>query len=416
MVLLAQLAAQVARRLGRSRASLFESSRTRRASPEAAATRLEIARAYFALGEVSYYDNDVVLGLGLMLSIVNLIEGDGPTQELANAYAGLSLVGAHLGQAGLLELYSDLAQAAARQVEKIEVQAFVLQVISAANLRLGRWTECEAATNQALATYARLGDRRRWEECLNYLAEIAAVRGEFTRWAEILLQATASARQRGDIQSALLSFVELVSVRLIQGQTAQAFADTQAVFGLLKQEAHPDFERLLYARLTQAHLQQGDLPSAAQALERGLRLTDQAAPGLIFAVGSTALASAALDVWQARGQPAAERQPLAQTLKKLHTDARDDSRASSRPLLWRLQGWEAWLSGNTARAQRLWRKSLAEAERLQMPYEAALAHVEIGRRATGEAQRAHWSRALEIFERLGAAYDRQRVRTVLEPD
>jgi tetratricopeptide (TPR) repeat protein len=378
------------------------------------AFRLEIARAYFVLGELAYYDNDVVLGLGLMLGIVNLIEADGPSTELANAYAGLSLVGAYLGQVGLVELYSRLAQAAAQHVEKIETQAFVLQVISAAQLRLGHWAECEAEANQAAAIYARLGDRRRWEECLNYLAEVAAVHGEFARWADLLLEAIASARQRSDIQSALLVLVELVSVRLVLGQTAQALADIQTTFGLLKQEAHPDFERVAYARLAQVHLQQGDLPLAAQALERGLRLTDEPLPALIFAVGSTALASAALELWQARGQPATERQSLAQVLKKLCANARHDSRWIAQPLLWRLRGWEAWLSGNPPQARRLWRKSLAEAERLQISYEAALAHYEIGRGGTAEERRTHLSRAIEIFERLGAVYDLQRARAEIK--
>jgi class 3 adenylate cyclase/tetratricopeptide (TPR) repeat protein len=407
--LLAQLATQVARRLFRPSAT-----RTGTDLPESTATRLEIARVYFVLGELAYYDNDVVLGLSLMLGIINLMEADGPSTELANAYAGLSLVGAHLGQAGLLELYSRLAQAAAQHVGKTETQAFVLQVISAAQLRMGRWAECEAGANQAAAIYARLGDRRRWEECLNYLAEVAAVRGKFARWAELLSEAIASARQRGDIQSALLVLVELVSVRLVLGQPAQALADIQTIFNLLKQEAHPDFERLACARLAQAHLRQGDLPLATQALERGLSLTNEAPPALIFAVGSAALASAALEVWQARGQPATERQSLAQVLRKLCANARHDSRWIAQPLLWRLRGWEARLSDNPPQARRLWRKSLAEAERLQIPYETALAHYEIGQHASGDVRRRHLTHAVEIFERLGAAYDLERTQAAMD--
>ena len=86
----------------------------------------------------------------------------------------------------------------------------------------------------------------------------------------------------------------------------------------------------------------------------------------------------------------------------------------SRPSRWRIDASYAWLDGKPARARQLWRKSLAEAERLAMPYEQGLAHYEIGRHAAGAERQTHLIAAEAIFTQLGAAYDLARVQEALE--
>ena len=63
-----------------------------------------------------------------------------------------------------------------------------------------------------------------------------------------------------------------------------------------------------------------------------------------------------------------------------------------------------------AGAQRAWRKSLALARQMAMPYEEGRAQYEIGRHAQGEERRLSLTRAAEIFKPLGAAYDLERAR------
>jgi hypothetical protein len=54
-----------------------------------------------------------------------------------------------------------------------------------------------------------------------------------------------------------------------------------------------------------------------------------------------------------------------------------------------------------ARARRMWRKSLAVAERLKIPHEIGLAHSVLGQHAAGQDRHVLLQRAAEIFERLG---------------
>jgi len=81
------------------------------------------------------------------------------------------------------------------------------------------------------------------------------------------------------------------------------------------------------------------------------------------------------------------------------------------PHAWLCQGSYDWLNGKHSRAHRAWLKSIAHAEKLEMPYEEGLAHYELGRHAIGDERHRHLTRAIEIFERLGVMYDLEKART-----
>jgi hypothetical protein len=86
------------------------------------------------------------------------------------------------------------------------------------------------------------------------------------------------------------------------------------------------------------------------------------------------------------------------------------------PRSWLCRGRLDWVDGRRRRAQRAWQASLAEAARLGMPYEEALAHYALGRHvAHGNAARsAHLRRACEMFAQLGSDYDLSQARAALE--
>ena len=76
------------------------------------------------------------------------------------------------------------------------------------------------------------------------------------------------------------------------------------------------------------------------------------------------------------------------------------------------QGRYEWLRGKPAAARQWWNKSLAEAERLGMRYEAGRTHLEIGQRL-GERQQLE--KAEKVFAEVGAELDLGKVRKLLQP-
>ena len=98
----------------------------------------------------------------------------------------------------------------------------------------------------------------------------------------------------------------------------------------------------------------------------------------------------------------------------LRTFARVFPIARPRARLWR--GLILRLSGHPSRACVVWRDGLEWAGRLDMPYEQALLHLEIGRHAEvgGAAGTVHLECAGEILTRLGAASDLARLAAIKE--
>jgi hypothetical protein len=74
----------------------------------------------------------------------------------------------------------------------------------------------------------------------------------------------------------------------------------------------------------------------------------------------------------------------------------------------RTGGLQLWLAGRRPRAVRAWRRSLDTARRLDLPYDEAMAHLELGRHLRapettpgGWGRDEHLARSRELFSALG---------------
>jgi hypothetical protein len=85
----------------------------------------------------------------------------------------------------------------------------------------------------------------------------------------------------------------------------------------------------------------------------------------------------------------------------------------ARPRSFLCQGVRAWQSGRPARAVALWRRGLAEATRLRMPYETARLQLELARHlpATSSERETLLRLSAATFEQLHAAWDLERARS-----
>jgi tetratricopeptide (TPR) repeat protein len=136
---------------------------------------------------------------------------------------------------------------------------------------------------------------------------------------------------------------------------------------------------LLYWRL-------GQREAAQSAVEAALQWMARSSPtGFGIVHGYNNVAEVCLALWEAQegsgvGGRELESQNKAnagQACQALRLYARAFPIGQPRAWLW--QGLYEWLSGRPGRAKAAWRKSLAAAERLAMPYEQALALSELGR-------------------------------------
>ncbi len=133
--------------------------------------------------------------------------------------------------------------------------------------------------------------------------------------------------------------------------------------------------------------------------------------------GYASLAETYLRLWEAYyGQPDAAY--LAECAKKTVAALTKFARSFPvcQPWTLRNRGMCERLLGHESKAESLLQQSLAKAERLNMPYDVAFAHYEIGRclDLQNPARRTHLQRAVDLFRQLGARYDLDCAQSALD--
>jgi len=375
--------------------------------------RLEAAEIYTELTALYFLADEQLLGLYVALRIVNVAERLGPSTELATAYGVLGLLCGLVGLHGPAEAYGRRGLETARQSRKPLAFAKALVAASLYHAGLGQWTRVRDDLTRALQIYTHLGDWRLWEDANDILAYAEEFAGEYSLAALAYDQIYDSRPFNGE-RARLHGLHGQGKLALKRGRFDEAIPALELALNYY--DPNPDSSLRLGAC--------GDLAAARwrnDEPELARSLADEAAR-LIAKLGSStrvffnlpgyaAVAEVYLGLWE-KADPSITRAQVQTACRALHTFAQ--TFPIGKPAAWLYQGLSEWLNGQPARARANWKKSLAFAEHLQMPYEQGQAHYEIGRHATGDARRQHLAQAIEIFERLGLGYHLQLAREAIK--
>jgi class 3 adenylate cyclase/tetratricopeptide (TPR) repeat protein len=381
-------------------------------APTARSGVLEAARAYERLGFLNYYANARGLGISAVLHSVNLAERAGPTPELARAYGMMSVTSGVVQLHGLARSYGRWAREIAHEADDFPALAFVLLTTSAYDVSVGNWTTAREALAEGLGITQRLGDQRRWGELAALLAQVLYHQGEFGRLAEWSAEMDAMASHADDDQRKAHALLAEVWILLPQGRLDAAVTQLQAVMELLAGRGSRADEIFASGALALAYLRRQDKEQARLAAQRAATLIAQSQPiALHILEGYAGVAEVYLSLWAAGDRTAAR--PARQACAAFRRFAR--AFPIARPRAWLCEGLAAQLAGRQRRALASWRRSLALAERLAMPYEQGRAHYEIGRHlpASHPSRQAHLIRATEIFGDIGAPYELTRAQAAM---
>ena len=132
-------------------------------------------------------------------------------------------------------------------------------------------------------------------------------------------------------------------------------------------------EILVAGLLGAARLRQGHPELALGAARDAFRLIAEGRTASSYALeGLAGVAEVALDCWRRTGgRPRVERREARAFARRACAEFLSFARVFpiGRPRAWLHRGTEMWISGWRRRALRAWRRALAEAGRLAMPYE-----------------------------------------------
>jgi tetratricopeptide (TPR) repeat protein len=384
---------------------------------------LESARAYETLALVSFIAAETLSSINGNLHGLNLAEAAGPSPELANSYAMVGLLAGLITQARLAEQYF---QHALRTAERVDDRSCLGRVWFTKGYYLlgkGEWAAARDALARAYERFEQLGDRRWCETTVLTLANLNYNQGQFARCGELYDQAYESARRRGDVQAQAWAMVAQALVPLPLGRTDAALERVAALDAWLANSVALLSDRATeinaYGIRALAHTRRGERALALQTIEQAVRLIEQSSPSAYYGLtGYGAAAEVTLTLLEASDAGSVEREELQRLADQACMALRNFARLFpiGQPQAWLWKGLRDWLAGKPSRAHAAWQKSLARAERLEMPYEEGLAHFEIGRHlpANDPRWRRHLLRADEIFSQLGAAHHQARVRVTLD--
>jgi tetratricopeptide (TPR) repeat protein len=401
-----------------------------RASGERATTFLEVARAHQQLVEIYYFANERTQTLFAALNVLNASEWAGSSPELARAYANMAMMAGLVPWHGMAEAYSRRAIDTAERVGDPPALAWAHLLVATYQSTVGDFQTAIEFCERARDVSRQIGDTRVEGLALGVMAAVLTYIGELEESCQLYSEWYELARVSNNVQhQAMGLFGQGLNMLPGGGQAGAAILFEQGI-KLLSEEAEPSFENRTTAlrghgQLALARLRLGDqegaLSSAAHTLQT-IRLLSSPKRATFLEVFSD-IAEVYLAIWETAATsgaviPADEAKELAKakSLAKESIAALEQSVGAffifqPRTHLW--QGLYSWLDGEPKRARRSWDKSLVAAQRLKMPFDAALAEYEIGRHAEGSERQAHLDRALESFEALGASFHVARVQSIL---
>jgi len=389
------------------------------ASDAQRANFLEAVNSYQGLSVILYASSEILPLLVVALHAFNLALLAGPSPELASAYLGVMMI---YRQAGL-HAWAEISHRRARKMglKYPSALAWVLMVGHLLSLGYQPWAEIQNAIEEAIVLFKRVGNKRLWGDSLSALGDVLYYQGKFAPAIEIYLEVYTLAVQSDNVEHQAYALTGQASSFLRLGQLEESvsfLAHSNSLCNAFVWTHNLVIRNL--AMMALAYWYQGLRCAARKSAERGLVMINQLSPSTHALFDFyTGVAEVYLAMWEEAIGSASDAQ--AKELKsKAHQACQALRKYAStfsigQPRAWLYRGICHWLQGQRWRARRAWRKSLQYADKLDMPYEKALAHYEIGRLLPlDDAKRQeHLTQAIDLFARLDAAYDLARAQEAL---
>ncbi len=412
----AGIAAELARQIGHR----LHSAATSTAGDERQRC-LEAAHLYELLGLMWYITLDGIPATLANLRAVNLAERAGPSVELATSSSMVGLSAGVLLGPRFSEHYFRQGEEAARGAGDRYGYGRICYTRGLVYTGTGRWSEADAAFDEALATFSEIGEAR-WRDlsCLSQGVG-AYLRGRHAEALERYRIAGISARERGDVQAQAYVSVGFAGSLIAAAKLEEALAECDRLASWLAHNfshmADRGAQLISYGLRAIIHCRLGQADEALAAIHDQLRLVRES-PALTFYVltGASWTAEACLRLWEQGRVREALIAPLAkQAIANLGKLARLYPVARPAYRLWSGVGLQ--LQGRTRRARATWIKAANEATELRLPREKALAFYEIGRHAQpADPERdRNLRRAAEILHSVELAFELGEVKRAMQP-
>lgn len=372
----------------------------------------ELARSHIVLAFAYFFLNEPFLTTYAALQQVNLGERLPPTRELAEGLGTMTLVAGLIPLPAVAGRYFKRAYALAHQVGEPYGIAQVCGTTSLYWFGQGDWTRVKQLVTEAQQMCVQIGDMRQWESVTGVDALMKSFHADFSRAIDVFRDVYESSSRTSNLQTNIWGM-------LGQGENLFFTGDTDSALEWLKlaqtQPIHRfgrDSEIRAWALATLIHTRLRNQAEALTAADKTAALIAQGAPTASYLSRHYAsIAALHLTLWEDNPSRDDQREAAKKAIKLVQAFARIFPIGA--PVVGLYQSWYDYLSGKTASALRQWQRGIESARQLGLPYEEAQLLALHGRVIGGDKGKEQLGQALAIFERVGAAYDAERVRRSL---
>ncbi|MFY0562986.1 serine/threonine-protein kinase PknK [Archangium lansingense] len=364
------------------------------------------ALAAMRLAECYYWRYDPMRMVATALLAANLAERAGRDSEVLRLYGQLGSI-AGLGRLNALaRAYFRRARGEGQLLEDPSATAFGLILESMFHSSFARWTLAADKSGKAQQVLRRLGDKGELELSEVLLGHVDYYMGRFEEALARFAGVRESARKRGHFQHEVWSTYTMARSLLPLGRLDEAMPLLREASVMLKGKHDPLSHLICGGLLGMAYLQREEWERARDEADKVMVLARCFQPMLYTeSHGYEGAARVYLALWERERVPGKPPPPVAEEARR--ACARLSSFAVrfplSRAVALRCTGRMHWLLGHKWRARSAWRRSARLAREMGMPYDEAMAWLELGRAAApGSPEREESLRqAVEGFTRLG---------------
>ncbi|MGB0385678.1 MAG: tetratricopeptide repeat protein, partial [Ardenticatenaceae bacterium] len=380
---------------------------------------LEALNSYRGLSLILYTSSETLPLLIIALHGFNLALLAGPSPELTRAYVGMMMIYRRVG----LHTWAEMCYESAYKMALTYPSALAWVLGGGSFLSVGyrSWAKIEKDLSEAMVLFKRVGNKRLWGDCLADLANALYYQGQFAAAIKIYLELYALSVQSDNVEHQARALTGQASCCLGLGQLEKSVSLLARSNALWNPVVQSDYIVIRNLAITgRADWWQGLPGTARKNADAALLMIRQISPSTATLFDCyTGVAELYLAMWEEAISSGSHAQA-----KELKSKSQQACQALSnyasyfpigQPRAWLYQGICHWLQGQRWRARRAWGKSFDHARKVDMPYEEALAHYQIGRLLpVDDAKRQeHLTQAVELFGRLDAAYDLARAEEAL---
>jgi class 3 adenylate cyclase/tetratricopeptide (TPR) repeat protein len=375
---------------------------------------LEGAIAFVRLGHIYYQMNNPILLIFGNVMGSNLAEQAGlESPILVRSYTNMCIASGVLPRHTWALAYRNRSHAMGREVNDLPALSYALAGCAIYELGAALWEDGGKSIREAIEIDARIGDMRHYDESKSILSIMLFHLGEFGYGLETIPEVLERATQRKDVIPQVWSHTlraEIVLRKSTAGTLHEAIEGYETSLKLLEQNIDLAGDIRASGALALAYWRNND-PLRALELAAATAKKTVGNPTAPYAIeGYAGVAEVFLNSWE-RGEPQ-HRAAAQKACKAMAKFAGVFPLAQPRLKLY--QGWFHWLDGKPEKARAHWDASLAEAERLNMPYEQARALLFLGQHVlSGEAKARALQKAWELCNRLELQYEAEQVKALL---